>query len=267
MTVNFSYNDVLEHSDMNNILLSIKGNGIHSGMQVTEKSTPDMGVTVETGSCFISGSAYREDSSVNLVITAADVTNARIDIIVFSASGNNPTVVTGTPAAIPIPPDIPANNILLAFVDVSANITSIVNSFITDKRISVYTAPPVKIYASDASINENLTEYSTASTTFVNLSNLGFIKAGLLNNSSTLRLKFDMRISDVSSNAKGQIYKNNVAVGTEQDTSSNSYITFSEDISGWSSTDKINLYVRTTDSSHNAYINDFKSFGSLNPSW
>jgi len=85
-------------------------------------------------------------STTNVVISAADGTNARIDLIVVRikdqdfASGSPSTntatieVVTGTPAASPAVPTIPANCLLLARVDVAAAVASITNANITDRR-------------------------------------------------------------------------------------------------------------------------------------
>jgi hypothetical protein len=145
MTISFSYNDVLEHIDLNNIVLGLKNSGVVSdpdstSLSVGEKDTPDMGIKVEPGNCTIDGVAYSEDASINLTIAAADVTNARKDIVIYYGTAGNPVVITGTPAAIPVPPDISANSVLLALVDVSANATQIDSGDVTDKRVFVTTS-------------------------------------------------------------------------------------------------------------------------------
>lgn len=58
----------------------------------------------------------------------------------------------------------------------------------------------------------------------------------------TLRIKFDLKVY-VSGTAYGQVYRNGVAVGTLQSDTTGSYVTKSEDISGWSAGDLCQLYV------------------------
>jgi hypothetical protein len=89
-------------------------------------------------------------STTNVVISASDPTNARIDLIVVRvkdqdfASGSPSTntatieVVTGTPAPSPAVPTIPDNCVLLARVDVAAAAASITNGNITDRRWNAF---------------------------------------------------------------------------------------------------------------------------------
>jgi len=59
----------------------------------------------------------------------------------------------------------------------------------------------------------------------------------------TLRVKFDIKPS--TGTGYGRIYKNGVAVGTEQSsTDTSNWVTKSEDISGWSAGDLLQLYVK-----------------------
>jgi hypothetical protein len=87
---------------------------------------------------------FYNDATTNLTITAADVTNPRIDRVVvtvndaaYSGSTNNVTftVIAGTPAASPSAPATPTNSISLATIAVAANATSIVSGNITDTRV------------------------------------------------------------------------------------------------------------------------------------
>lgn len=60
----------------------------------------------------------------------------------------------------------------------------------------------------------------------------------------TIRVKFDVWfVSGNGSLAYGRIYRNGTAVGTEQSTTSTSFVTMSEDISGWSAGDACELYI------------------------
>jgi hypothetical protein len=121
-------------------------------LAVTEKSgTANMSVDVAGGRAFIAGSEatyqgtyfVENRGTTNLVISAADATNPRIDLIVAKVQDSGYSgatdawslaVVTGTPAASPSAPTAPDNSLVLARVAVAANATSIVNANITDYR-------------------------------------------------------------------------------------------------------------------------------------
>ena len=132
MVFEMDYNQVLEHVQINNIVLAAAGDGVVSGLDVTEKGTPDMSVDVAAGSCKVAGIEYTETGVTNVAITAAHATLARKDLIIYDVATTDPIAIAGTPAATPIPPDIAAGDILLAIVDVAATVTTITNSDITD---------------------------------------------------------------------------------------------------------------------------------------
>jgi hypothetical protein len=78
---------------------------------------------------------------------------------------------------------------------------------------------------------------------------------------STLRIKFDLRTTGVSAgNVSGRIYRNGAAVGTTQTTSSTSFTTYSEDISGWRGNDTLELWVERTDGSY-PEVQNFRVYG------
>lgn len=137
MVFKMVFNQVLENVQVNNIVLAAAGDGVISGLGVTEKGTPDMSVDVAAGSCMVGGTKYTESSIVNLAISAADATHARKDLVIYDIATTNPLVITGTPATPPIPPDITTGDVLLAIVDVAANETTITNSEITDCIVEI----------------------------------------------------------------------------------------------------------------------------------
>lgn len=84
------------------------------------------------------------DATANVVISASDPTNARIDVIGLQirdkeySGGTDDArllVITGTPAGSPVVPTLPSNFLSLAHVAVAANAASIVTANITDKRV------------------------------------------------------------------------------------------------------------------------------------
>lgn len=71
----------------------------------------------------------------------------------------------------------------------------------------------------------------------------------------TLTIKFSLR--RVDGTVYGRIYRNGVAVGTEQSLGTSSTTEFSEDISGWSEQDEIQLYCKTTLTN---YVSNFRVY-------
>ena len=95
---------------------------------------------------------FDSDAVENVAITAADLSNPRIDIICLkvdvsqnpdSGSGNIATIiaVAGTPSGSPAVPATPANCLKLAHVAVAASAASIVNANVTDSRTYVTINP------------------------------------------------------------------------------------------------------------------------------
>jgi len=259
MVMEYSYNDVLEHVDMNNMLLAAKGWGVISGLGVDASS--NMSVNVAAGSCLINSSKYTEGSTVNVAITAADATHARKDLIIYDTATTNPIVIDGTPATPPIPPDITADDILLALVDVSANASVIYSADIIDKIIYVpefehILIPTDELLKSDDSIE------SSNSTSYVKIKDFTGLVGNLIGSLSELRIKFDLRNDFANSGAVGRIYKNGVAHGTEQTSSLVAYATKSEDISGWSDGDTIELWIKNDDGpTETTYVRNLRVYG------
>lgn len=120
-------------------------------LAVTQNGTPNMSVNVAAGGCFIRGTqsanqgAYHlwNDGTLNVGLLGSDATNPRRDLIVAQVRDLNYsgalkdaliTVVTGTPAASPSDPAVPANSLVLARIAVGAGVSSILTANITDLR-------------------------------------------------------------------------------------------------------------------------------------
>ena len=126
-----------------------------TAMQVTQKSgTPNMSVDVAAGFAFVPGSAtdggvfgVHNDATVNVSITASDPSNPRITLVLLEVDNTTTysasiTTLDGTPAAVPTPPSITADNyLLLATIEVPASASSITNADITDERVPVGGVP------------------------------------------------------------------------------------------------------------------------------
>lgn len=123
-------------------------------LAVTERAgTANMSVDVASGRVLVKGTQatyqgvyFAENrGTTNLTVAPADATNGRYDLVVAKVedaaySGGTSAwslaVVTGTPAASPVEPAVPANAVVLARVHVTAGATSITNAVITDRRTS-----------------------------------------------------------------------------------------------------------------------------------
>lgn len=114
----------------------------------TQNGTPNMSVNVAGGMALVRGTesthqgvhSFYNDGTVNLAVSAADPTNPRRDAVAvrvrdaaYSGASNDVAlvVVTGTPAASPSDPTLPANTLVLDRVAVAAAATSITNANIT----------------------------------------------------------------------------------------------------------------------------------------
>ena len=175
MVFEMDFNQVLEHVQINNIVLAAAGDGVVSGLDVSERAAGvNMSVDVAAGSCKVAGTTYTEAGVVNVAITAADVTHARKDLIIYDTATSNPIVVTGTPAATPQPPDITAGDILLAIVDVAANETEITNAEITDCIIELTKLDELAAPSDNTNLNATtavhglLKKLNNSSTQFMN---------------------------------------------------------------------------------------------------
>lgn len=151
----------------------------------------NMSVDVAGGHAWVRGTenqhqgAYHvyNDGTVNLSVAAADATNPRLDLVVVKVeddfySGANKTasvtIVTGTPAASPAYPTLPANALVLAAIRVAATASSIGTANITDLRTRAasgsegYTRTGFKnaIINGDFRINQRAFTSSTTSATY-----------------------------------------------------------------------------------------------------
>jgi hypothetical protein len=131
----------------------------NSSLAVTQNSPAGMSVRVASGWAAIVGTTTTNmgvytvfnDATTVATITAADLTNPRIDLVcitvrdAFYSGANNDViinVVAGTPASSPTVPATPDNSIALATVAVAANASTITTADITDARVLVTTNIP-----------------------------------------------------------------------------------------------------------------------------
>lgn len=129
----------------------LSGGIVDPGDMLVAAPGSTMTVTVAAGAVWVLGSrAYQgayhgvNDASTTLTIAAADATNPRYDRVVawiqdaaYAGSVNSFSlaVVTGTPAATPLEPAIPADSLELCRITVGAGVTAISSTNLLDRRV------------------------------------------------------------------------------------------------------------------------------------
>lgn len=136
-----SSNHVYYASDIQNLnkaLIKDKTLILSTSLKVTAKSSPNMTVSVSSGSAFNNGMFYQNSATVSLTIDSNTGSLPRKDAICVEFNGANSklVVIKGTAATSPVISSTAtdSNHILLAEVLVGVGATSIQTSNITDKR-------------------------------------------------------------------------------------------------------------------------------------
>lgn len=136
-----SSNHVYYTSDIQNLnkaLIKDKTLILSSSLKVAAKSSPNMTVSVSSGSAFNNGMFYQNSATVSLIISSNTGSLPRKDAICveFNDANSKLVVIKGSPATSPTISSIAtdSNHILLAEVLVGVGATSIQASNIADKR-------------------------------------------------------------------------------------------------------------------------------------
>ena len=289
-----------EQTDISALISGIKGNGVATGLAVSESSPAAMSVLVAAGTADVDDTDYVEGSGQNLNISNGHATLLRKDIVVYDTTAGAPAICEGTPASAPHPPDVPADSIYLAMVHVGiAESTSITNSDIDEGRVYVngklrgidtgadVTADntpqdhaslhlrdggdAIEYYSPTGStvLLHDTTEDGTTSTSYVKL-----VERTITSNAYTLIVTFELKSSYNGSAgaAYAAIYKNGVLFGTEQGNSTTSWSTKSQTLGDWANNDKIQIYAKTAGSGATASIKNMKVLGTMlkfpvQPTW
>lgn len=121
-------------ADLDALVMGIAGDGVVSGCDVTAQGSPNMTLAVASGVIQISAARVTV-SAGNVTVTTADATNPRLDLVVVNNAGTK-SVVAGTAAATPIAPELPADSVLLARVQVPAAVTAITAAMLSPRIVS-----------------------------------------------------------------------------------------------------------------------------------
>ena len=129
-------------------------------LALTQQGTPNMSVVLGAGRAKVVGNSVSppsgfawttqamydilNDAALSLTVTASNATNPRIDAAYvqvqdafYSGATNTavPGVVAGVPAASPSAPAVPINSLLIGYIAVGANVTSITTGNITQQAV------------------------------------------------------------------------------------------------------------------------------------
>ncbi len=260
MAMSFANGDVFYHTRLNNMVNASKDNGVLSGLDVTAQTTPSLTLDVAAGQCHVDNETYVESSATTVIIGTAHATLPRLDIVCYDTSAGVAAVTPGTAASVPQPPDIPVGDILLALISVPALDTTISSGQITDEIIIV--RPVGFVYVSSSNVITSLDgEEANNSTTYTKEKELDPIPDDIFSNESELSIMFTLKSQAGFVTVYGRVYRNGVAVGTEQSTLNTNYVPYYETITGWSAGDLIQIYTRTTNASYSAYTYNFRVRG------
>ena len=258
--MNVKNGDKMYHVELNNRLEAYKRNGVIDGLMVYERSTPSFTLNISAGKCYVNNEVYEEPIFTVVVIAAAHATLPRLDIVCYDTSAGVAAVTPGTAASVPQPPDIPVGDILLALISVPALDTTISSGQITDEIIIV--RPVGFVYVSSSNVITSLDgEEANNSTTYTKEKELDPIPDDIFSNESELSIMFTLKSQAGFVTVYGRVYRNGVAVGTEQSTLNTNYVPYYETITGWSAGDLIQIYTRTTNASYSAYTYNFRVRG------
>lgn len=110
-----------------------------------------------------------------------------------------------------------------------------------------WTAGDILLASADTEDSQNSDTYTK--TKEIRLSPIG----------GTLRIKFSLK-TNTGATSFGRIYRNGVAVGTERSEAGAVYVEFSEDISGWSGGDLVQLYTKTSIAANTVLSDNFRIY-------
>lgn len=261
MGMEFANGNKIYHVELNSIVEAQNEKGVLEGLETTAQGTPSMTLDVSAGQCVADKELYEESSATTVVIGTAHATLPRIDMVRYDVSAGYATVTAGAASATPVPYNMPLGDVLLAIVNVPAAATVIVAGNIIDERIII---TPLKLTysASDSLLDSDDTEEYHTQDTYQKEKEIE-ITAETFSDDSEFRIEFDLKTNNVTSAAYGRIYRNGVAVGTERTTTSTTYVPFTEDITGWSANDLIQLYTKSGTFGFAVYVQDFGVHGDI----
>jgi hypothetical protein len=113
------------------------------------------------------------------------------------------------------------------------------------------------ITPADNVLLDNPTERTTTSTSYTRLKEIRIFLKG------KIRTYFELRSGTAGTTVYGRVYRNGGAFGTERTTTSNTYVSFTEDLDGWFEGDTYQIYGYTSNYTVIAYVRNQQIRGIL----
>lgn len=229
-------------------------------LATSQQDTPDLTIQVSAGNVWFGGTLveFAGDDSPEFTAPAA---NPRIDVLSLSSAGAL-VRTEGTEAGSPTMPAVPAGNIPICSVYNRVGQTSVKDAddssngyVLADLRpLMPFYGDVVDFTASDTLVHSNDDVKSMIVETYTKL------KEVLLNQDiPACRIKFDIQEA-AGGTAYGKIYKNGVAIGTEQSKLGSGYATKTEDFTDFESGDLIQIYGKAQAGGYTVYLKNFRFY-------
>jgi len=156
-----------------------------------------------------------------------DFANGRAPLALLATNCSR-TVVAGT--GVSVSGSLASSNVTVGLSSGGVDATQLANGAVTAAKLAGYTAGNILLIGID-------TEETSLSLSPYKVREIQLDKGG------TLRIKFEIKNPPDGGTSYGRIYRNGTAVGTLRTVSSYTWNTFTQDISGWSPGDTVQLYV------------------------
>lgn len=177
------------------------------------------------------------DTTANMLKLRNETNSAWLDVYDFAnarsplallATNCSRTVVAGT--GISVSGSLASSNVTVGLSSGGVGATQLANGAVNPSKLSGYTAASTYIIAASDS------ECSVVATTWTIYKEVRLDKGG------SLRISFDLYCPGSGNDAHARIYRNGSAVGIARERTAGGWQTFTEDISGWSAGDLVQLY-------------------------
>ena len=177
------------------------------------------------------------DTTANMLKLRNEANSAWLDVYDFAnqrvplallATNCSRTVVAGT--GVSVAGNLASGNVTVGLSSGGVGATQLANGAVNPSKLSGYTAASTYIIAASDS------ESSVVATTWTIYKEVRLDKGG------SLRISFDLYCPGNGNDAHARIYRNGSAVGIARERTAAGWQTFTEDISGWSAGDLVQLY-------------------------
>jgi len=201
------------------------------------------------------------DTTANMLKIRNEANNAWLNVYDFAngyAIGCSNTVLAGT--GIAVSGSLRTGNVTVGLSSGGVGATQLANGAVgatqladgavSSSKMAGYTAGSNLLIKHDSEIS---IESYTSGLVYIKIKEIQLDKGG------TLRVSFHLRVTQ-GGTANGRIYRNGSAVGTERSVTTTSGTTYSQDISGWSPGDLLQLYIRCATSGSIAHGSNLRLY-------